>query len=185
MGKTKLDSQIQKEFSIIRTIIENNKDVISSKDWAQFQKLKIAHPEQQQKERKNTFNSGFNQRKMVSLNTSQFFNWIPNEPKSRNDITKAMCAYVEQHNLQVETNHRNINLRTPAGKDLANLLELDDTVEEISYPNLQKHTGKLFVKIDVPTDASVADVSSVAENVPATDDIPTDVKSVKKSRSKK
>ena len=168
MVRGKLDSSTQREIIIARKLFEDNKTAINSKDYAAFRGLKLFSSEH--KERKNSSNSGFNQRKQLQGDAALFFNWDPSEPKSRNNITNAICSYAKAHHLQVEGDRRMLDLNSDAGKKLASLLKIPPDTEKIPYCWIQKYTGSLFLPSEkaeaepmVIKDAEVDDKVEAAE----------------------
>jgi len=143
MVRGKIDPSAQREIIIARKLFEDNKSIINSKDYAAFRGLKLFSNEH--KERKNSSNSGFNQRKQLRDDAALFFNWDPSEPKSRNNITNAICSYAKAHHLQVEGDRRMLDLTSDAGKKLASLLHISSDKEKIPYCWIQKYTGSLFL----------------------------------------
>ena len=100
MVRGKLDPSVQREIIIARKLFEDNKANINSKDFTTFKGLKLFSNEH--KERKNSSNSGFNQRKQLRPEAAEFFMWDPSESKSRNNITNAICSYAKAHHLQLK-----------------------------------------------------------------------------------
>ncbi len=170
MVRGKLDSSTQREIIIARKLFEDNKTAINSRDYAAFRGLKLFSGEH--KERKNSSNSGFNQRKQLQGDAALFFNWDPSEPKSRNNITNAICSYAKAHHLQVEGDRRMLDLASDAGKKLASLLKIPADTEKIPYCWIQKYTGSLFlpsekVEVEVEVEPMVAKDAEVDDKVEA------------------
>ena len=84
-------------------------------------------------------NSGFMKPVNVSKEMRAFANLKEDQLVSRVDVTKAICKYVKEKNLQVETDRRQF---TPDAQ-LAKLLNTD---KPITYYALQQHIQSHFVK---------------------------------------
>ena len=84
-------------------------------------------------------NSGFMKPVNVSKEMRAFANLKEDQLVSRVDVTKAICKYVTEKNLQVETDRRQF---TPDAQ-LAKLLNTD---KPITYYALQQHIQSHFVK---------------------------------------
>jgi chromatin remodeling complex protein RSC6 len=84
--------------------------------------------------------SGFNKPSPISSELAAFLNKPADFQMSRTDVTRALSAYIKEHNLQNPENRKFIIPDAP----LASLLHInrDDT---LSYFNLQKHLKHLFV----------------------------------------
>lgn len=146
MVRSKLDPAAQREILVARKIVEDNKTSINSKDYTTFRNLKLFSNDL--KERKNSSNSGFNQTKHLREEAAAFFDWDASEPKSRNNITNAVCSYAKAHQLQVDGDRRMLDLTSEAGKKLANLLQIPAGEDKIPYCGIQKYTGGLFLPAD-------------------------------------
>lgn len=84
-------------------------------------------------------NSGFMKPVNVSKEMRSFANLKEDQLVSRVDVTKAICKYVKEKNLQVETDRRQF---TPDAQ-LAKLLNTD---KPMTYYALQQHIQSHFVK---------------------------------------
>ena len=84
-------------------------------------------------------NSGFMKSVKISTDMAKFCNFKVDQLVSRVDVTKAICNYVKEKNLQNPADRRQF---TPDEK-LATLL---DVKEVITYYTLQKHIQKHFPK---------------------------------------
>lgn len=56
----------------------------------------------------NNNNSGFLKPVQISNEMAKFTGWDPKELKSRVDVTKHICQYIKEHNLQDPSDRRNI-----------------------------------------------------------------------------
>jgi len=88
-------------------------------------------------------NSGFQKPVSVSKGMSKFAGWDPKELHSRVDVTKVICNYVKEHNLQNPSDRRQI---IPDSK-LSKLLAYDSKTEEepLTYYYLQRKIQPHFV----------------------------------------
>ena len=84
-------------------------------------------------------NSGFMKPVKISVEMAKFCNFKPDQLVSRVDVTKAICNYVKDNNLQNKEDRRQFN---PDAK-LGALLEVK---EVLTYYTLQKHIQKHFTK---------------------------------------
>lgn len=84
-------------------------------------------------------NSGFMKSVKISADMAKFCNFKADQLVSRVDVTKAICNYVKEKNLQNPADRRQF---TPDEK-LATLLGVKDV---ITYYTLQKHIQKHFPK---------------------------------------
>ena len=93
--------------------------------------------------RKNNNNSGFLKPVAISKEMASFTGWSPTEPKSRVEVTKFICDYITENNLQNPEDRRQIR---PDDK-LKKLLVLKGD-EDLRYYSLQTHLKKHFPKMD-------------------------------------
>ena len=86
--------------------------------------------------------SGFLKPVPISLAMAKFTGWSPNELKSRVDVTKFLCNYIKDNNLQNPADRRQI----VADKKLSQLLEYKDGSNPLTYFDMQSHLKKHFPK---------------------------------------
>lgn len=86
--------------------------------------------------------SGFLKPVPISLAMAKFTGWSPNELKSRVDVTKFLCNYIKDNNLQNPTDRRQI----VADKKLSQLLEYKEGSNPLTYFDMQSHLKKHFPK---------------------------------------
>jgi chromatin remodeling complex protein RSC6 len=91
-------------------------------------------------------NSGFMKPVKITSEMAKFCGFTADQLVSRVDVTKAICNYVKEKNLQNQTDRRQF---TPDAK-LSALLGVTDT---ITYYTLQKYIQKHFVKEAKPKTA--------------------------------
>lgn len=89
-------------------------------------------------------NSGFLKPVKISADMAKFTGWSTSEPKSRVDVTKYLCNYIKEHNLQNPEDKRQI---IPDAK-LAKLIKFDSKkeTEPLRYYSLQKYLKPHFIK---------------------------------------
>lgn len=96
--------------------------------------------------RKNTGNSGFLKPVRISKEMAKFTGWDPDEKKSRVDVTKYICDYIKQHDLQNPEDRRQI--RVEDDRKLKKLLGYDSKADDkpLTYYRLQSYMKKHFIK---------------------------------------
>ena len=94
----------------------------------------------------NNTNSGFLKPVKISSDMAKFTGWNPDELKSRVDVTKFLCNYIRENNLQNPTDKRQI---IPDAK-LSKLIKYDSKKENepLRYYSLQKFLKPHFMKIE-------------------------------------
>jgi chromatin remodeling complex protein RSC6 len=108
--------------------------------------------QKQRTNRKNNTNSGFLKPVRISAAMSKFTGWNPDELQSRVSVTKFLCNYIRENELQNPTDRRQIQ----ADAKLAKLLNYDakkDT-EPLTYYKIQSYIKQHFIK-DEPKAAAV------------------------------
>ena len=94
-----------------------------------------------QTNRDNNKTSGFMKPVSVSKEISTFAGWKENELHSRVDVTKFICAYIKDNNLQNPSDRRQIK----PDKKLRTLLKLSDKEKEpLTYYSLQRYIQPHF-----------------------------------------
>jgi len=88
-------------------------------------------------------NSGFLKPVQVSSEILKFTGWNDNELKSRVDVTKFICNYIKEKNLQDPADRRNILVDKPLGKLLG--YNPATETEKLTYYRLQTYLKKHFV----------------------------------------
>jgi chromatin remodeling complex protein RSC6 len=90
-------------------------------------------------------NSGFLKPVKISSDMAKFTGWNPDELKSRVDVTKFLCNYIRENNLQNPTDKRQI---VPDAK-LSKLIKYDSKKESepLRYYSLQKFLKPHFIKV--------------------------------------
>ena len=89
-------------------------------------------------------NSGFLKPVKISADMAKFTGWNATELKSRVDVTKYLCNYIKEHNLQNPEDKRQIS---PDAK-LAKLIKYDSKKENepLRYYSLQRFLKPHFLK---------------------------------------
>lgn len=90
---------------------------------------------------KNKVSSGFLKPVAISPAMSEFTGWSKNDLKSRVDVTKFLCNYIKEQNLQNPSDRRQF---TP-DKNLAKLLDLK-LGTQLTYFDMQSHLRRHFPK---------------------------------------
>lgn len=96
----------------------------------------------QKVKRETNVRSGFMKPVKISAEMAKFTGWDPSQEYSRVDVTKFICQYIREHNLQNQEDRRKI---VPDDK-LAKLLKCSKTTNDLSYCSLQKVIQPHFVK---------------------------------------
>lgn len=89
----------------------------------------------------NKMTSGFLKPVPISVAMSNFTGWSPTELKSRVDVTKFLCNYIKENDLQNPADRRQIL----ADPKLAKLLDYKDGTP-LTYFDMQSHLKKHFPK---------------------------------------
>ena len=100
--------------------------------------------QKQKTNRKNNTNSGFLKPVKISSEMAKFTGWKPDELKSRVDVTKFLCNYIREHNLQNPEDRRQI----VADKKLSKLLEYNEGDKPLTYYRIQTYMKKHFTNPD-------------------------------------
>ena len=97
--------------------------------------------------RKVNTNSGFLKPVRISKELAEFTGWDEEEPKSRVDVTKFICNYIKEKELQNPDDRRQIL----ADKPLQKLLSYDPSKsdEPLKYFSIQTHIKKHFPQAQV------------------------------------
>ena len=91
----------------------------------------------------NNTNSGFLKPVKISKELAKFTGWDVNEEKSRVDVTKYICNYIKDNNLQNPEDRRQIQVeKDPKFKKL---LEFDSNSGTLTYYSLQTFLKKHFI----------------------------------------
>lgn len=98
--------------------------------------------QKQKTNRKNNTNSGFLKPVIISNDMAKFTGWNPDELRSRVDVTKYICKYIRENDLQNPEDRRQIL----ADKKLAKLLEysVDEDEKPLTYYRIQTYMKKHF-----------------------------------------
>ena len=94
----------------------------------------------------NNTNSGFLKPVKISNEMAKFTGWNANELKSRVDVTKYICNYIKENNLQNPTDKRQIL----ADNKLSKLLNYDPKKanEPLTYYRIQSYIKPHFLKTE-------------------------------------
>jgi len=144
IGKRREDSSKARGVKFLRSL---NKKVKTLRSQA-ARVMKQRH----RTNRKNNNNSGFLKPVKISNEMAKFTGWDPAELKSRVDVTKYICKYIKDHDLQNPDDRRQI--RVDKDNKLRKLLGYDGKKDEapLTYYRLQTYMKKHFVKEDTATE---------------------------------
>jgi chromatin remodeling complex protein RSC6 len=88
--------------------------------------------------RRNNTNSGFLKPVQISKELAKFTGWDQNELRSRVDVTKYICNYIKEKNLQDPADKRNIRVEDDG--NLKKLLKYDGKDKKpLTYYRLQTY----------------------------------------------
>jgi len=115
--------------------------------------------------RKNT-NSGFLKPVQISKDLAKFTGWDQAQLRSRVDVTKYICDYIKEHNLQDPEDKRNIRVEQDA--NLKKLLKFDGKDgKPLTYYRLQTYLKDHFSAAPESAAAPVAAPATPAVAAPA------------------
>ena len=153
-----LKQQVEDEIQHLRTSEQRNKGVKFLKVVNKSLKclsndLKRVLKTKNKSVRSKNTSSGFMKPVRISNEMAQFTSWDQSQLYSRNVVTKFICDYVRDNNLQNPEDRRQIL----CDEKLASLLKFDiqNSSSPLTYPGIQKYMQHHFF----------SDVSSVAEEV--------------------
>jgi chromatin remodeling complex protein RSC6 len=107
--------------------------------------MRVIKPKKTQSQRTTT-NSGFLKPVMISGEMANFTGWNPKELRSRVEVTKYICDYIKEHNLQDPTDRRQIKPDSKLQKLLGYNPKTSD--QALRYYSLQTHLKQHFPKTD-------------------------------------
>jgi len=133
-------ASIEEEINKLRESTSKSKGVKFLRSVNKRVKTLKSHALRVTKQRKvtkrNNNNSGFLKPVPISTELAKFTGWNPSELRSRVDVTKYICSYIKEHNLQDPNDRRNIQVENDAG--LKKLLKYDSKDKKpLTYYSLQ------------------------------------------------
>lgn len=135
---------IEVEFQNLEGLIKDNELIPSKLRTSLLKQLEVVRkcskPKKSNKSQGHNQNSGLLKPVAISEEMATFANWGFDELHSRVEVTKCICVYVKENNLQKPENRRIILLNP----DLKRLLKHEG--DEITYPHIQKYIGIHFIK---------------------------------------
>jgi upstream activation factor subunit UAF30 len=141
---------IEEEFQNLESLIKDNEQIPAKLRTSLLKQLEVVRkcskPRKSNKSQGHNQNSGLLKPVVISAEMAAFAKWDPSELHSRVEVTKCICVYVKENNLQKPENRRIILLNS----DLKKLLRHEG--DEITYPHIQKYIGIHFVKPVVSED---------------------------------
>jgi chromatin remodeling complex protein RSC6 len=90
--------------------------------------------------RRSNGNSGFLKPVKISKEMAKFTGWVPTELKSRVDVTKFICSYIKEHDLQDPKDRRTIL----ADSKLKKLLKIGPSDPPLTYYRIQSYMKPHF-----------------------------------------
>ena len=109
------------------------------------QSLKLIKAKKVTKSKSNS-NSGFLKPVSISTDMAKFTGWDPKDLRSRVEVTKYICDYIKEHNLQDPEDRRQIKPDEKLGKLLG--YKDNDKSQPLRYYSLQTHLKQHFPKTD-------------------------------------
>ena len=135
-----LRSRIVSSKSEFKSLNDASKHLDNIRKFIVAKKIKESKSSVNGDDRKKNMNSGFLKKKQLTQETIDFFA-LDNEPRSRVDMTRLICSYVRDKQLQDPNNRKQIILDEP----LKTLLRYEGS-PAIPYFDIQKHFNIFFVK---------------------------------------
>jgi chromatin remodeling complex protein RSC6 len=155
IGKLRGSSAKSKGVKFLRTV---NKRVKALRNHA----LRVS--KQRQTVRRNNTNSGFLKPVQISKDLAKFTGWDQNQLRSRVDVTKFICEYIKNNNLQDPEDKRKIRVDSDA--NLKKLLKFDaKDGKPLTYYSLQTYLKSHFSPASVAP--SAPESSSLPKETPA------------------
>ena len=114
--------------------------------------------------RRNNTNSGFLKPVAISEELANFTGWDQTQLRSRVDVTKYICNYIKEKDLQDPTDRRNI--RVDQDPELKKLLSFDGKDKKpLTYYTLQTYLKTHFTPSNAATAAAAANQAAAASVV--------------------
>jgi len=144
-----LVASIDEEISKLRDSTTKSKGVKFLRTVNKKVKTLRAHAlrvsKQKQTTRRNNTNSGFLKPVQISEDLASFTGWDQKELRSRVDVTKFICNYIKEHDLQDPADRRNI--RVENDPSLKKLLAFDGKDKKpLTYYSLQTYLKGHYLK---------------------------------------
>lgn len=116
--------------------------------------LRVMKQKKPSQKMRTTANSGFLKPVRISKELAKFTGWNEEELRSRVDVTKYICNYIKEHNLQNPTDRRQIKI--DEDNKLKKLLNYDAKKEKtpLTYYSLQSHLKSHFTPVEAPATTS-------------------------------
>ena len=139
----KIEQKLIKDIQQLSNISINNNDKqvhqLATSIQTAFSSY-IEKPKKQKYERKAN-ETGLGKARDIYPRLAEFLKCDHSETKSRNDVTKIICDYIKEHNLQDPEAKKYFICDKP----LMNLLDLDESDKRIAYTELQSELGGVFM----------------------------------------
>lgn len=105
--------------------------------------------------RRNNTNSGFLKPVQISKDLAKFTGWDQNQLRSRVEVTKFICEYIKQHNLQDPEDKRKIRIEND--QNLKKLLKFDaKDGKPLTYYSLQTYLKSHFTSVQTTNTTTVS-----------------------------
>jgi len=124
-----------KGVKFLRTVVKQVKGLRSDA-------ARVMRTRKQSNRPKNT-SSGFMKPVQISSEMAKFTGWEPDVPRSRVDVTKYLCQYIREKELQNPSDRRIIKPDGPL-TNLLNLKDVDTEKNPLTYYSLQKNIQHHF-----------------------------------------
>lgn len=142
---------IEEEIQNLDVLIRDNEQIPSKLRNSILKQVEIvrkcAKPRRSNKGRNQNQNSGLLKPVIISEEMARFANWRKDELHSRVDVTKVICVYVKNRQLQEPTNKKTIL----PDESLKNLLRWDENAEEMSVSVVSTEDANIFSISKKPT----------------------------------
>jgi chromatin remodeling complex protein RSC6 len=110
-SKNMTKRNIERELEILENLLQDAEVTLKVRN-ALLKQLEVVKkctkPKRSNKGKNQNQNSGLLKPVGISEEMAQFANWDPSEKHSRVDVTKVICAYVKENNLQKKSNKKTI-----------------------------------------------------------------------------
>ena len=134
-----LQNEITKLYLLIETKLNEGhlSEKVASSFNKQLNQIK-KYAKHKHRVKKSNSNSGLQKPMPVTEAMAKFAKWNYDDLHSRVDVTKVLCEYIKQYDLQNPANRRQIML----DDNLKDLLQYNDAM--LTYPHMQKYLKVLF-----------------------------------------
>lgn len=136
-----------KEERTLKTAVKFLRTVNKQLKTLRSQSGKVMKNKNKNTKRKGNNNSGFLKPVKISQEMAEFTGWDPEQLRSRVDVTREICSYIKEHDLQNPDDRRQIQVeKDPVLQKLLGYNKKSD--DPLTYYSLQTHLKKHFQKVD-------------------------------------